>query len=190
MSQFQLYLQLGIEHIVDWAGRDHILFTLVMICIYSRTDWKQLLWIISSFTIAHTLTLALSVLQIISVSPSLIELLIAITIFLTALENLFFQQFWSKRVYLSGFFGLIHGMGFSNYLRSLLGRESDILLPLFSFNLGVEIGQLLIVIGILIIELLVFYLIKEKNKTIWIQLVSATVGIQSLLWIIERVQAL
>ena len=145
---FSTYFQLGFEHITDINGYDHMLFLLALCAAYIYTDWKKILVLVTAFTLGHSITLSLAVLNIIPVNSAWIEFLIPVTIVLTAGKNVVLKQEKSSvATYLMALaFGLIHGMGFSNYLRSLLGDE--LLLPLFSFNIGIEVGQLLVVLAI------------------------------------------
>lgn len=157
MSQFQLYFQLGIQHILDLDGFDHILFVVALCAIYVARDWKKILILVTAFTVGHSLTLALATLNVIKVNSDLIEFLIPVTIGITAFSNILKPKPISGRGlqinYLFAlFFGLIHGMGFSNYLRSLLGREASIFEPLLAFNLGLEVGQLAIVAIFLVVS--------------------------------------
>lgn len=157
MSQFQLYFQLGIQHILDLDGFDHILFVVALCAIYVARDWKKILILVTAFTVGHSLTLALATLNVIKVNSDLIEFLIPVTIGITAFSNILKPKPSSGRGlqinYLFAlFFGLIHGMGFSNYLRSLLGREASIFEPLLAFNLGLEVGQLAIVAIFLVVS--------------------------------------
>ncbi len=151
MEQFVFYLKQGVNHITDLQGLDHMIFIITLCAVYQVKQWRQILILITAFTIGHTVTLALSGLNIISVNQSLIETLIPITILLTAIYNIGKKQVQNKRFQinyiLALFFGLIHGMGFSNFFRSMMMGITDesIVLPLFSFNVGIEIGQLLIV---------------------------------------------
>jgi hypothetical protein len=152
MSQFQLYFGLGKSHILDYAnGYDHIIFVVALCALYLTREWKQILILITAFTIGHSVTLALSTLRIISVKVELIEFLIPLTIFITAVSNLFknennlTSQSVQMNYFFAGFFGLIHGLGFSSYLRSILGKDENIITQLFAFNLGLEFGQLVIV---------------------------------------------
>ena len=159
MDEMGIYLHLGFRHIMDWEAWDHILFVLVLTIRYQWTDWKKLLVLITAFTIGHSITLALSTLNWLNFPSSIIEFLIPVTILCTAISNFWVKNFDFKSKYpliyfLALFFGLIHGLGFSTYLKSLLGKEESILLPLFTFNLGLEIGQLLIVSIILILSLI------------------------------------
>ena len=169
MNDFQIYLHLGFKHIIDLRGSDHILFIMALTARYVWSDWRQLLILVTAFTIGHSVTLALSVLQWVNLPINLIELLIPITILITAFANFWVKSFDFKSKYpiiyfFALFFGLIHGLGFSNYLRSLLGKEEYVLGPLFSFNLGLELGQLLIVSVILIISFIFVSLLKLDRK--------------------------
>ncbi len=173
MSVFNLFLETGIKHILDINGFDHILFILTLCAVYSLKQWKNVLVLITAFTIGHSLTLVFATFNIINLSSDLVEFLIAITILLTALSNIiskssnFSVQFFIVRYFISFSFGLIHGLGFSTFLRSMLGAESSIIKPLFAFNIGIEIGQIVIVISMfLLTEVLkfVFESIYEYKK--------------------------
>ena len=187
---FKVYLELGFDHIADIHAYDHILFIIALCAVFSVSDWKKILILVTAFTIGHSITLALSALHILNVSPYLIELLIPVTILLTALQNFWYKpsatRKWNVNYFLALFFGFIHGMGFSNYFRSLLGKEADILLPLFSFNLGVEIGQLCIVACILSINLSLVKLGKVKQQY-WNYAVSLVAVILAAKMILERI---
>jgi hypothetical protein len=155
-SEFGLYLRLGLEHILDLGAYDHILFVIALAAVYSLKEWKHMLVLVTAFTIGHSITLALATLGILVFNESLIETLIPITIVITAALNVFerlskdpssaLQRDWKIKYGLALFFGLIHGLGFSYYLRAILGGESSIVLPLFSFNVGLELGQLVILV--------------------------------------------
>lgn len=164
MEDFLIYLGLGFDHITDPGGYDHILFVIALCTVYTIRQWRQVLILVTAFTIGHSITLALATLRIITYDTNVIEFLIPVTILITAISNFFFQdrqspfatrqnrqQGPSLRYALALLFGLIHGMGFSNYLRSLLGTEADIWQPLLAFNVGLELGQLLIVSVVLLI---------------------------------------
>lgn len=145
-----VYLRLGFEHIADFAGYDHMLFVITLCAFYSWRSWKKILVLITAFTIGHSITLALSAFQVISIPQQLVETAIPITIFLTAIHNVTTRPEQSEKVrlhsnyFLALFFGFIHGMGFSNFFRALTGGES-IVRELFAFNVGLEIGQIIIV---------------------------------------------
>ena len=153
MGENILWFQTGFEHITDLAGYDHMLFLLILCSVYSFRNWDWLI-LITAFTIGHCITLALSVLNIIRLPSSLIEFSIPLTILISAIfrwiqveknENKSYQK--DQKVYaVTLLFGLIHGLGFSNMLRSMLGSQADILQPLLFFNLGLEVGQIVIVL--------------------------------------------
>ncbi|RYG02685.1 MAG: HupE/UreJ family protein, partial [Chitinophagaceae bacterium] len=169
MQDFWLYFQLGFEHIADFAGYDHIIFVIALCLRYTFDDWKKILVLITAFTIGHSITLALSTLQYINVSAEWIEFLIPVTIVFTALSNISQKDFKFKTkfpliYFLALFFGLIHGLGFSNYLKSLLGKNNNIVAELFAFNVGLEIGQLIIVAGILIVSLICIRLLNFQRR--------------------------
>lgn len=151
MSQFALYFQLGIEHILDILGYDHIMFVVALTAIYLLREWRRLLILVTAFTIGHSITLALATLRVVNFNSELIEFLIPVTIFITAISNLFKKDSYRSSAQINTnyvyalFFGLIHGLGFSNYLRSLLGSDKTIVPQLLAFNLGLEVGQIIIV---------------------------------------------
>ncbi len=185
MNDFLIYLRLGYDHITDPGGYDHILFVIALCAVYRIQQWRQVLILVTAFTLGHSITLALATLRLIHYSTDLIELLIPVTILITAISNFFFQdrsersmattvtQPWRYGLALA--FGLIHGMGFSNYLRSLLGREADILSPLLAFNIGLELGQLLIVSFVLAISYLLLNLARVAQLR-WVLIVSGIVA--------------
>jgi hypothetical protein len=191
MQLFNLYLQLGFEHIADFAGYDHILFIITLSGVYLFSQWRQVLILVTAFTIGHSITLALASLQVVHFSTKLIEFLIPVTIFITALANImskrttYSQGSYYLRYAMALFFGLIHGLGFSNYLRSLLGLEVSIIKPLFAFNLGLELGQIFIVFVILSFAYLFVSKLKTSQRE-WNLIISgAGLGI-SLIMCIER----
>lgn len=153
MSEFSTFLQLGLGHIASLSAYDHLLFIVTLCAIYQVQEWRKILVLVTAFTIGHSLTLVLSGLEILRVPSDLVELLIPFTILLTALHNVAAKKAeggtFSKPVranyVLALVFGLIHGMGFANFFRSLMGDGSNIAWPLFSFNVGIELGQILIV---------------------------------------------
>jgi hypothetical protein len=191
MSLFELYFKLGLQHIADLKGYDHILFILTLCVVYSLKEWKRVLVLVTAFTIGHSLTLALATLDLIRVDGDLIEFLIPLTIFLTALANLFARKHQVSPLlhYLKYtaalFFGLIHGLGFSNYLRSLLGTERGLVLPLFSFNVGIEVGQIIIVSIIMLLTKVVVDLLGLPRREWHVLLSGAGLGI-SLVLMVER----
>ena len=191
MNDSGIYLHLGFGHIMDWAAWDHILFVLVLTLRYQWTDWKKLLVLVTAFTVGHSVTLALSTLQWVDLSSDWIEILIPITIILTGIANFWVKSFQFKSKYpfiyfLALFFGLIHGLGFSNYLKSMLGQEESLLGPLFTFNLGLELGQVLIVGGILIISFIFVSLLKVKRVR-YLQIGSVLAIAFALNMVLERI---
>ena len=173
MTAFQAYLNLGFSHITDLQGYDHILFIVALCAIYQLSDWKKVLILVTAFTVGHSITLALATLQVVNFRSDIIEFLIPVTILITAIGNLFHKPKPSRidgkgnsqrlRYIAALGFGLIHGLGFSNYLRSLLGKEESIVQPLFAFNIGLEAGQLLIVLILLVIGSLFTALLKVSR---------------------------
>lgn len=190
MDELGIYLSVGFKHIIDLNGSDHILFVLALTLRYYWTDWKKLLVLITAFTIGHSITLAISTLNWVDLPVDLIELLIPVTIVFTALSNFWVKDFEFKAKYpliyfLALFFGLIHGLGFSNYLKSLLGREQSIIGPLFTFNIGLEIGQLLIV-GIILIISFIFVYVFKANRLRYLQIGSGLVLALALNMFLDR----
>jgi len=194
MDEILLYGRLGFKHIIDLGGVDHILFVLALTLRYVWSDWKKILVLVTSFTIGHSLTLALSTLSLIDISVNWIEFLIPVTILITAVSNFWVKDFEFKQPYsahygLAMFFGLIHGLGFSNYLKSLLGKEASLLGPLFSFNIGLEIGQILIVGVILAISYCLVTVLKIPRK-MYVRYGSILAISLSLRMILERLGSL
>nr|WP_298656205.1 HupE/UreJ family protein [uncultured Flavobacterium sp.] len=158
MDAFFIYLNMGINHVLDIKGYDHVLFLLALISPYAFKDWKRILFLVSIFTVGHTLALVLSVYNIVSVKASLVEFLIPVTILITALFALFTAGKTTKKesvTFVAGvtlFFGLIHGLGFSNYFKTIMiGTPSEKVLPLMEFALGIEVAQLIVVmIGLIL----------------------------------------
>lgn len=184
MQDFWIYFQLGWQHILDLNGYDHILFVLVLCCSYALKDWKRILWLVTAFTVGHSLTLALAVFHIVKVNVAWIEFLIPITILFTALANIFRSNKVGNASLLYTMtlvFGLIHGLGFSNYLRSLLGKEANIVWPLLSFNIGLEFGQLIIVFIVIVLSAVMVSLFKVKKRDWIFFLSSAVVGISFMM---------
>lgn len=192
MSEFELYFGLGKDHILDYKnGYDHILFVVALCALYLIRDWRKLLVLVTAFTIGHSVTLALATLEIISVDQNLIEFLITLTIFIAAVSNIFRNTEISDRTtYINYgyalFFGLIHGMGFSNYLRSILGKDRSIVTQLFAFNLGLEVGQIIIVgvflfIGFILVDLF------TVNRRDWKLVISSIITGMALLLMKDKI---
>ncbi len=187
MSLFELYLRLGFKHIVDIHGYDHIVFILALCAGYDIKQLKKVLILITAFTIGHSITLALSTLNILLVPVRIVEFLIPVTIFITAVSNMLpLKRIKGKIVYvIAMFFGLIHGLGFSYYLKELLGRESSIIKPLFAFNIGLELGQVVILSIYFLIFLLATKIFDFKSSH-WRSFISTLALGISLVLIIQK----
>ena len=189
MQDFLFYLNLGWEHIISLDALDHQLFVLALIAIYSYSDWKKILVLVTAFTIGHSVTLALSILDIVRVPSAWVEFLIPLTIVITSLGNILTKNKKASQnktnYYLALFFGLIHGMGFANTARVMIAKSQSIALPLLGFNIGLELGQIVIVLGILLLLIILLNLFKV-NKKDWILFVSSGVFALSLKMTLER----
>ena len=211
LSEILVYLRLGFEHISDVGGYDHLLFVAAL----TASDlgrFRRLFWLVTAFTVGHSITLALATLDLVRVSPALVEILIPVTILLTSAVNAF--TWWGRpgpeadalhaaardardddeiepetrvRYLIAVGFGLIHGLGFSTFLRAALGGEQHILLPLLSFNVGLEVGQLTIVA---LLSLAAYLLIRVLGlpRRAWVLGVSAITGGTALVLLIQRSQ--
>jgi hypothetical protein len=209
-SEFLAYLRLGVAHIADLAGYDHLLFVAALTGAYSARAWRRLVVLVTAFTVGHSVTLALATLRLVAVDAALVEVLIPATILVTALATVALARRpdesrpWRRGGYRGGDeegprgaallyalalgFGLIHGLGFSSYLRALLGAETSIALPLLAFNLGLEAGQLLIVAGTLLVGAVATRLLGARRD--WVLLLGgATFGL-ALLLLLQRLAAL
>jgi len=191
MDEVGMYLHLGFRHIMDWEAWDHILFVLVLTIRYQWTDWKKLLVLITAFTIGHSITLALSTLNWVNFPTALVEFLIPVTIVFTAVSNYWVKTFDFRSKYpliyfLALFFGLIHGLGFSTFLKSMLGKEESILAPLFTFNVGLELGQLLIV-SIILIFSFIFVSVLKVNRLRYVQIGSGIAMAFALSMVFDRI---
>ncbi len=190
MHEFWMYTQIGFNHIANLSGMDHILFVAALCIRYQFSDWKKWLILITAFTIGHSITLVLSVFNYLDFSTNWIEFLIPVTILITSISNMFIKKFtfntrFPSIYFFALFFGLIHGLGFSFYLKSLLGIQQNIAPALLAFNLGLEIGQILIVMAILVISFIFVTLLKAPRRDL-ILIVSGGILALSLQMAIER----
>ena len=180
MDNFMFFLKEGLFHVLDWNAYDHVLFLIALTVIYDFKNWNKILWLITLFTIGHTLSLILSAYNIVSINRKWIEFLIPCTIFITALVNVFFAKNATKlaktntNLFFALFFGLIHGLAFSGYFKILIGSSTQKLIPLLEFALGIELAQLTVVIVILILGL-IFQTIFRFPKRDWILIISSIV---------------
>lgn len=191
MDDFILYLKIGLNHVLDFSAYDHILFLVALAVIFSFDQFKKVLWLITLFTIGHTLTLALSAYGVLKVDVKIVEFLIPVTIFITGIVNIVNSgktgaSKGTINLIFALFFGLIHGLGFSNYFRMMVGREEDKLMPLIEFALGIELAQVIIVLGILIVGALLQFFFKVTRRD-WILVTSAIVIGFVIPMMIERV---
>jgi hypothetical protein len=185
MNSFQLYFKLGLQHILDLQGFDHILFVLALCAVYIFRDWKKILILVTAFTIGHSLTLALATFNVIQIRSDVIEFLIPVTIAITAFVTILKPKPSTGRGVqlnypIALFFGLIHGLGFSNYLKALLGKEASIWQPLLAFNIGLEVGQIVIVgVFLLVTSLLGLAGVNRKDWTLVVS--SFVLGVACML---------
>ena len=193
MSDFSFYFGLGWEHIMSWEALDHLLFITALAAIYILKDWKQVLVLVTAFTIGHSLTLALSVLDIIRFPANWVEFLIPCTIVITAISNLFQKKFTSKSIrinyFLALFFGLVHGMGFANTIRFMLAKDQSLGWGLFGFNLGLEAGQIVVVTIILLVSYALLNFLKVGRRE-WVIFLSAGIFSLALKIALERLHQL
>ena len=198
-SEFVVYFRLGIEHIADIRGYDHILFIAALTVAYSLLEWRRLLILVTAFTIGHSITLALATVGAVSVNTELIEFLIPTTILVTSVFNIADSRSVSAGIdagyrarrhhailyVLAGIFGLIHGLGFSSFLRAVLGGEESIVVPLFAFNVGLEIGQILIVTVLFALGALLTKFAGMARRD-WLLIVSGAAGGIAITLMLER----
>ncbi len=190
MSQFWLYLRLGLDHVLDWQAYDHILFLVVLVASYTFSTWKQVLWLVTLFTLGHTLALFLSVYEIVKVDINYVEFLIPVTIVITAifdiatagkkLKNTNFNLLYFTTV----FFGLIHGLGFSSYFKMIAAGSESKFWPLIEFALGIETAQGIVVLAVMIVGFVALN-IFHISKRDWI-LVTASIVIGIMLPILQK----
>jgi hypothetical protein len=189
MNDFGFYFKIGWEHIITIKALDHILFIAALAAIYMLKDWKQVLILVTAFTLGHTITLILSAKQLVEIDESLIEFFIPCTIALTAIVNMAQRSFTPKAIrinyFLALFFGLVHGLAFANTLRMILATDQSFAWSMFSFSAGLETGQILIVFIILLLCQLVTGLFKINRKQ-WVIFLSAAVFSLALQMAVER----
>ena len=177
------YLGLGFKHIIP-DGFDHVLFV-VGLCLLSNT-LKQMLWQATAFTIAHSITLAMSMKGIIVAPTAIVEPIIALSILFVAIENVLLSGFKAGRLLLVFFFGLIHGLGFASSLNEIGLPRNSFLSAVLSFNAGVELGQIVVILAIFLLLVVPF-----KNKIFYRKLIvyplSILIAITALYWTVERV---
>ncbi len=186
MSEFKIYFDLGWQHIIDIEGMDHILFILALGALYTLREWRQVLILVTAFTIGHSITLALLVFDILHINKSLVEFLIPVTILITAVSNLFMKEsFVNNRkiqtnYFLAIFFGLVHGMAYGSDLKSIL-MSDNVTTQLLAFNIGLELGQIIIIVIFLTITFLNVNIFGIARRDWRLIISSAIAGIALLL---------
>ena len=185
MEEFKTWFFVGFDHILNYQALDHILFILALVVIYDFSMIKKIIFLITAFTIGHSITLALSALEVISYDQKMIEFAIPLTIVITSLSNIINRKnnsikFVSANYLIALVFGLIHGLGFANYLKALLFK-GNIVLELFSFNVGIEVAQIIVVVAFLFLSFFISKLMFKKREN-WVLFVSSAIfGISLML---------
>ncbi|MEK9612840.1 MAG: HupE/UreJ family protein [Flavobacteriaceae bacterium] len=190
MHSFEFYLKLGFEHIANLNGYYHILFLIELSSFYKINQLKKILILVTDFTIGHSITLFIVSFDFFSIPSKVIKFLIPMTILITSLQNVMGLKqtgnisSMNKNYFVALFFGLIHGMDFSNYFKALIMSPDEIVIPLLGFNIGIELGQLLIVLFIVFISFIFLCIIKLKHYKWTLFISGAAFGI-SLISILE-----
>jgi hypothetical protein len=178
MNDFSFYFSIGWHHIMTPEALDHIFFIMALAAIYTLQDWRSVLILVTAFTIGHAITLALSTLRLVEVPSAWVEFLIPCTIAITAFSNLLQKTFTHKTIrinyFLALFFGLIHGLAFANTLRMVLAGDQNFALAMLSFSLGLESGQILVVLSILLLSILAINGLKVARRD-WVFFLSAAI---------------
>jgi HupE / UreJ protein len=195
-SEILTYLRLGMHHIADLRGYDHILFVAALTVAYRPAEWRRLLWLVTAFTLGHSITLALATLDLVRANARLVEVGIAVTIVLSSLMAIASAvragpgdtpsvRGQRLRYTLAAGFGLIHGLGFSTFLRSLLGGEESLFVPLLSFNVGLELGQLSIVLAVLLLGVAAERVVGLARRD-WVLVVSGGIAAVGATMVAQR----
>lgn len=184
MQDFWIFFKIGINHVLDFNGYDHILFLIALTAPYAVKDWKRILILVSIFTVGHTFALLLSVLNILTVKATIVELLIPITILITAFYNIFTDGKSSKQDGISFLgivtltFGVIHGLGFSNYFKSMItGDTLDKVVPTLEFALGIEAAQIIIISCVLILSFIMQTLFRFNKRDFTLIMSAFVLGV-------------
>jgi hypothetical protein len=189
MKDFIFYFKIGWSHIMSLDATDHLFFIAVLAVIYSFADWKKVLILVTAFTVGHAITLFMSVLNLIRVNGDIVEFLIPCTILVTAVMNLFLQKNQGAshtiQYAIALGFGLIHGLGYANYIRMMLSADQQLVWGLFSFNLGLEAGQI-VVVSLVLLTIWVSSKIHANAHLRWVSFVSAFVMLFALKLAIQR----
>ncbi len=180
LNDFWFNIKYGINHVLDLNGYDHILFLILLTVPYLFKDWKRVFFLVSIFTLGHTLSLVLAAYNVVSINGNLVEFLIPVTILVVASYNLFTsKKVKSQKIgvlFISTlFFGLIHGLGFAREFKMLAGGVENKLMLLLEFALGIEIAQVIIVFVVLFTSF-ICQTIFRFSKRDWVMVISAFVG--------------
>lgn len=174
-----MYFNIGLKHVLDSAAYDHVMFLMALVVPYAFKDWKKVLILVTLFTLGHTLALLLSVFEVLQIKAQFVEFLIPITILITAVYHLITagkpikKERISFEAVVTVFFGIIHGLGFSNYFKTILpGNATDKLLPLMEFALGIEGAQLIVVLVVLVASYIAQSFFKFSKRD-WALVLSA-----------------
>lgn len=193
MQNLGFYFDLGWHHILAWDALDHLLFILALTAVYLLSDWKKVLVLVTAFTFGHAITLILSIVDIVRISENLVEILIPITIIVTAGLNLLAKDFslrtLQRNYFLAFFFGLIHGLGYANAIRFMMAGDESIGMSLLGFNLGLEAGQILVVLAILICSFVYVNKARLKRKW-WVGVLSVFAMLVAIKMVWERISSL
>ncbi len=187
METFFFYLQLGFEHITDFKGYDHLLFIVAIACFYGQHELKKLIWLLTAFTLGHSLTLGLAATGWIHFPPALAEVIIPFSILVASCMNVYKiknELVDNKLIYaiICGF-GLVHGLGFSTYFSAVLGQEESVLIPLLAFNVGLEVGQVLIVLAFLLLRKLIYARLRPTHVDAVLFLSGGTAMVSFILFL-------
>jgi hypothetical protein len=189
MQDFTFYFKEGLQHIISIDALDHILFVVALSAVYLLANWKQVLVLVTAFTIGHSVTLALSAFDVVRINDRLVEILIPCTIMATAVFNFLQKEYSQKSLrlnyFLALFFGLIHGLGFANALRFIMAKDQSIGWSLLAFNIGLEVGQILVVTLILLLSFVAVDKLKLGRKW-WVWVLSAIAFCIALKIVVER----
>jgi hypothetical protein len=184
MSAFWIYFQIGLRHVLDIKAYDHVLFLIALAVPYAFKDWKRVLVLVSIFTLGHTLSLLLSVFGIVTIKTAFVEFLIPITILITAIFNLFTAGKSAKKEsisvigFITLFFGIIHGLGFANYFKSMLvGTAKEKLVPTLEFAVGIEAAQIMVVLMVLILSFAVQTVFRFSKRDWTLVMSSFVIGV-------------
>lgn len=180
MDQFWFYFKLGFDHVFNFNAYDHLLFFVALIVPYTFAHWKRAFWLVTLFAIGHTVSLLLATYGVVRINSSLVECLIPITIFITALFHVFtagrknYKETFGLHFFATLFFGMIHGLGFSTYFRQIVESSTNKFVPLLEFALGIEAAQLIVVFIVLVVAF-ILQTIFRFNKRDWVLVVASIV---------------